>query len=822
LAGPITGLARLWAVALLTTVALGLMARSADADAVQPASAGEPTIASLQQDFTSRIQPFLQDNCYRCHANGKHKGDFSLDGYKSMTQIQADRRTWSTVIDVLRQKAMPPEERPQPPADQMSAVTQWIGDALTHCDCSGPRDPGRVAIHRLNRAEYNNTIRDLLGVAFHPADDFPADDTGYGFDNIADVLSMSPLLAEKYLSAAEQSLDKAIVLENPYAKKVQRFDCSAMDATGGNAGGELDKNGECRKSIDFVADGPYEFRIRAGQDKFGDEPAKMVLKVDNKPVTTFDVFAVRARMRDYTFRLTLKAGSHRIATEYTNNAVDNDNPDPKKRGDRNLYVDYWEITGPFDVPAPPLPESTRRIFYKMPAAGANSETEEGCARDLIRSFATRAFRRPANDDEVAGLMKLYHLSRDQGDAFEPAVKLALTGVLVSPHFLYRIEIDPPLDPGATKNSAPAHLISDYELATRLSYFLWSSMPDPELSGLAAAGKLREPGVIEQQVRRMLQDPKSQALVSNFAGQWLELRLLDESRPDAKLFPQFDEKLKYAMRKEVELFFGSIIHDDRSVLDLLDCDYTFLNERLAKHYGIPGVKGDEFRRVSLVGPDGTKVPHRGGVLEMAGVLTVTALPNRTSPVRRGKFILDQILGTPPPPPPADVPALPDKSEDAVRQSLRQRMEQHRADPSCAACHLRMDPIGFAMENFDAVGNWRDHDGSFLIDPKGQLPGGTPLDGPDGLKKVLLDRKAQFIQCLTEKLLTYALGRGVEFDDTCTVKDITTATEKDGYKFVSLVTALVESDAFQERRAYEEPNVLREKRLAGEKKKVDGKS
>ena len=792
------------------------MARPAAADPAQPA---EPTIASLQQDFTARVQPFLQDNCYHCHGNGKHKGDFSLDGYKSMSQIQADRRTWSTVIDVLRQKAMPPEERPQPPTEQVSAVTQWIGDALTHCDCSGPRDPGRVAIHRLNRAEYNNTIRDLLGVAFHPADDFPADDTGYGFDNIADVLSMSPLLAEKYLSAAEQSLDKAIVLENPYAMKVRRFDCSEMDATGGNAGGELDKNGECRKSIDFVADGPYEFRIRAGQDKFGDEPAKMVLKIDGKPVNTFDVFAVRARMSDYRFRLNVKAGSHRIATEYTNNAVDNNNPDPKKRGDRNLYVEYWEITGPYDVPAPPLPESTRRIFYKTPGAGGQSE--EDCASELVRSFATRAFRRPASDEEVAGLMKLYRLSREQGDAFEPAVKLALTGVLVSPHFLYRIELDPPIDPGAPKNSAPAHLISDYELATRLSYFLWSSMPDQELFDLAAAGKLRQPGVIEQQVRRMLQDPKSQALVSNFAGQWLELRLLDESRPDAKLFPQFDDKLKYAMRKEVELFFGSIVHDDRSVLEMLDSNYTFLNERLARHYGIEGVKGDEFRRVSLVNPDGTPVPHRGGVLEMAGVLTVTALPNRTSPVRRGKFILEQILGTPPPPPPADVPALPDKHEDAVRQSLRQRMEQHRSDPSCAACHVRMDPIGFAMENFDAVGSWRDRDGTFLIDPAGQFPEGTPLDGPDSLKQVLLQRKGQFIQCLTEKLLTYALGRGVEFDDTCTVKEIGAAAEKDGYKFVSLVTALVKSDAFQERRPYEEPNVLKEKRLAGEKKKVEGK-
>ena len=387
-------------------VTVSLAVHPVGAETVPPGAPAEPTIASLQQSFTSQIQPFLQENCYRCHGNGKHKGDFSLDGFKSMAQIQADRRTWSTVIDVLRQKAMPPEDRPQPAAEQVSAVTQWIGDALTHCDCSGPRDPGRVAIHRLNRAEYDNTLRDLLGVAFHPADDFPADDTGYGFDNIADVLSMSPLLAEKYLAAAEQALDKAIVLENPYAMKVRRFDCASMAATNGNSGGELFKNGECRQSIDFIADGPYEFRIHAGQDKLGDELARMVLKIDGKAIATFDVSASRATMHDYSQRANVKAGSHRIATEFTNDAYDGDNPDPKKRGDRNLYVESWEIAGPFDVPAPPRPEITRRILFKMPGVAGNAQSDEDCARDLIRAVATRAFRRPAGDEEVAGLMKL--------------------------------------------------------------------------------------------------------------------------------------------------------------------------------------------------------------------------------------------------------------------------------------------------------------------------------------------------------------------------------------------------------------------------------
>ncbi len=560
-----------------------------------PAAMAPVTNESIALQFDSQVKPFLAQHCNSCHANGKHKGDFTLDRYTSVKEIQADRRTWTTISDVLSQHAMPPEEKPQPAASDVNAVTVWIRDAMTHCDCTGPRDPGRVAIRRLNRSEYNNTIRDLVGIEdFEPAKDFPADDTGYGFDNIADVLTMSPLLAEKYLASAEQVFDKAMMLDNPFASRTRDFETKVMKATGtGNSGGDLSTNGEVYTRINFVTEGPYEFVISASQDKFGSEPARMTLKVDDTVVTTFDVANTRNRPKEYRIRTKVAGGQHRIAAGFINDEYNGDSPDKSKRGDRNLYVDDIKIIGPIDVGPPPPPQTHKRIFYKMPDRPSN---EEACARELIASFATRAFRRPAPADEVDGLMGLYRLARQQGERFEVGVKIALEGVLVSPHFLYRIEVDPPTDPKAPRNSAPAHLISEYELATRMSYFLWGSMPDQELFDLAAAGKLRQPGVMDQQVKRMLKDGKAQSLVTNFAGQWLELRLLADATPDATLFPKFDGALRFAMKRETEMFLESIIREDRSVIDLIDSDYTFLNERLARHYGIDGVRGKEFRKV----------------------------------------------------------------------------------------------------------------------------------------------------------------------------------------------------------------------------------
>jgi hypothetical protein len=753
---------------------------------IKPSPQGE----LLNQQFAKDIKPVLTQYCFSCHGNGKHKGDVTLDKFSTWNEVQADKQTWQTVMDVLAQGIMPPEEKPQPPKKDKDLIVSWAAEAMDYIDCTGPRDPGHLVIHRLNRNEYNNTIRDLVGVSdFKPADDFPADDTGYGFDNIGDVLTMSPLLAEKYLAAAEQVMDRAIQSSDPYAKKVKKFTGIQMEPTAGqtaeSAAWNLSNNGELFKKFVFPVGAEYEIRIRAYGDQFGDEAPKMVLRLDGKDLLTFDVKATGQFPELYKFRSKFPGGSHKVALAYTNNAVDRNNKDPKKRGDRNLIVMWMEIEGPFNAPPPPIPESHKKVLIATPGRDG---PEDECAGKIVKSFATRAFRRPVTSEEMLGLMRLYRLAKGNKEPFEQAVKIPLIACLCSPHFIFRVELDPPTNP-----STP-HPISDYELATRLSYFLWSSMPDDELMQLAQSKTLHNPAVLNKQVKRMLTDPKAVELVHNFVGQWLELRNLDDWTPDEQRFPTFDEKLRRAMKKEAELYFSTIIKEDRSILELLDSDYTYVNERLAKHYGIQNVKGDDFKRVSLAGT------HRGGVLTMASVLTVTAMPSRTSPVKRGKFVLEQILGSPPPPPPPEVPNLPNKPEDVQAASMRQRLEKHRANPSCAVCHQRMDPIGFSMENFDAIGAWRDKDaGGHAIDTSGKLPNGQALDGPDGLRKVLVTKKAEFTRCMLEKMLTYALGRGMEEYDRCTVKEICQSVEKNNYKFSSVVDGIVQSDAFLKRRA-----------------------
>ena len=764
------------------------LAASATALAAAPAPPAPATAGEIQRRFDTQVRPILARHCFSCHGDGKSKGELTLDQFNTLASVQDDERVWRHVSDNLRQKVMPPDTRPQPAPAEVEAVTTWIADALAFCDCTGERDPGRVAIRRLNRSEYNNTVRDLVGVDFKPADDFPADDTGYGFDNIADVLTMSPLLAEKYLAAAEQVLEEAIDTSDPLKTKTVKYASGDLDATGdGNSNGDLTKNGEASAEHEFPADGLYVIRVRAVQQKFGDEPAKMELRLGDQALGRYDVKAQRGDkdVPEIELRLDVNAGKRRIAAAYLNNKKDDNNRDRNKRGDRNLYVRLISVEGPLYPPPPVRPESHRRIFFCTP--GENGVSEEQAAAKIVGRFATRAFRRPVESEEVERLVSFYKLARGEGDSFEDGVRLALTAALVSPHFLFRIEVDPP---GAGVKPYP---VSHYELATRLSYFLWSSMPDEELFSLAAAKKLRDPAVLEAQVKRMLADPKSAAFVANFTGQWLELRNLSAATPDPKQFPGFDEALRGSIRREPELFFANLLKEDRSVLELLDADYTFLDERLAKHYGIKGVKGDDFRRVPL-----NPAMNRGGVLTMAGVLTVTAMPSRTSPVKRGKFVLEQILGTPPPPAPADVPALDEEQKAITGASLRERLEQHREDANCAVCHIRMDPIGFSLENYNAIGKWRDADGAFKIDPSGKLPEGQDLDGPAGLKRVLLGQKNDFTRCLVEKMTVYALGRGLTRTDKCMIKDVVESAAKNDYKVSSVILGIVKSDAFQKRK------------------------
>jgi hypothetical protein len=599
-----------------------------------------PAGGAEKVEFSQHIAPLLTQYCTGCHGGAKPKGGLALDRYKDEASLARDPQVWEKVARMLRAREMPPEGRRQPTPQERERLLGWIDVTVSRVDCTRSQDPGRVTIRRLNRVEYNNTVRDLVGVTFRPADDFPADDAGYGFDNIGDVLSISPVLLEKYLAAAE--------------KIVQ---------------------------------------------------------------TAFATPALRAR-----------------------------------------------------------------ILIRQPT----EQTKKECARQILENFARRAFRRPVRPEELDRLVRFVELAEKNGDGFETGIQLALQAVLISPHFLFRVELD------RQPRGDAVHPIGDYELATRLSYFLWSSMPDDELFRLAGQGTLRRPEVLDGQVRRMLHDPKARALVENFAGQWLQLRNLKSATPDPGLFPSFDELLRTAMLRETELFFETIVKEDRSVLDFLDADFTFLNERLARHYGIDGVKGDEFRRVSLAGGP------RGGVLTQASILTITSNPTRTSPVKRGKWILENILGTPPPPPPPDAGELSEDKNAVLSGSLRQRMERHRSKPICASCHQRMDPLGFGFENFDAVGAWRTQDGKFPIDASGTLPDGQSFQGPRELRDLLKKRKDDFARCLSEKMLTYALGRGVESYDRCAVDRTAKELAKSEYRFSGLVLAIVHSDPFQLRR------------------------
>lgn len=780
------------AIAVLGSLAIAAMAaeitgQASPATVSGAASSPAPasSTADMERQFKSKIQPFLQTNCFKCHGNGKHKGDVTLDKFTSFASIEADLDTWQSVHDELEQHDMPPDKEPQPPADQIASVMRFASQAVDFIDPSAPRDPGYVAIHRLNRTEYNNTIRDLVGVDFQPADDFPADDTGYGFDNIADVLSMSPLLAEKYLAAAEQVMDKAIVLENPNRPRIVKDEPEKMSGGSLVAGArELATNGQITLEHTFPATADYEFRIEAEQDQAGTEAAKMVFSVGGQEIKTFDVANRRGRPKLYTIRTKVEAGKQVLGFAFTNDFYDPENKNPRRR-DRNLYVDTLEFEGPLDLGPPAPSDVQRRLLFCSAADGPAGEINAG---QILRRFAGRAFRRPATDDEIRRLLKLYQLERAQGNSFEQACKVALTAVLVSPHFLYRIETDPP-------NSTAPHAVNDYELASRLSYFLWSSMPDDLLLGIAAEGKLHQPAVLDAQLKRMLADPRAQAFIHNFSGQWLELRNLGQVSPDPKVFPDFDPALRDDMRKEGELFFGNLVRQDQSVLELLDCNYTFLNERLARFYGIDGVNGDQFRRVEFT-PAESK--QRGGVLTMAGVLMVSAMPNRTSPVKRGKFILDQILGTPPPPPPANVPPLQEEGPATKAQSVRERLEAHRANPACAACHAKLDPLGFALENFDAIGRWREKDAGVPIDSTGSLPNGEEIDGSAGLRKVLMTHKEQFLRALVSKLMTYALGRGTTQADAPMIRQIYRAAERNDCRMSSIISGIVHSDAFLMRR------------------------
>lgn len=749
--------------------------------AVLSAGAAEyqPLPASLSQvDYVQHVRGFFANYCYDCHNNDKQKGDINLEQFQAEPKMWENQDLWADVRDMLETREMPPKKKTQPSEEDRHQLVLFIDKELAKFDCGGPVNPGRVTIRRLNRAEYNNTVRDLMGVDFKPAADFPLDEVGYGFDNNGDVLSLPPMLLEKYLAAAEKIVTKAIVTDSTsliphteipgkaFSPEKQGEDVRVEEGVVG-----FWREGGARADVTFPQSGEYILRIHAFADLAGSELPKLSVKLGDRELKVVEVSASDATPGDYDVKVKADAGSQPLTLAYLNNF--------NSAGDRNVFVKHVDVIGPTDAEIV-YPEGHRRIIPRPPKPGE----EKQLAHEYLRSFASRAFRRPATDDEVNRLARFVEMAMKDGGTFEQGMQLAAEAVLVSPKFLFRWELDQQAKPGEARR------LSDFELASRLSYFLWSSMPDDELEEVAARKELHKPEVLKAQVQRMMADPKIWGLVENFAGQWLQVRTFDVS-PDPDLYPKFDEPLREAMQKETLLFFQAILKEDRSIMDLLTANFTYVNERLAKHYGIPGIKGDEFQRVTL-----TPEEHRGGILTQGSILTLTSNPNRTSPVNRGKWILEQVLGTPPPPPPPNVPKLESNSAVDLNASLRKRMEQHRANPECATCHEKMDPLGFAFENYDAIGMWRDKDGNYAIDPSGKTPDGRAFQGPEQLKE-LLKHGDNFTRTVTEKMLTFALGRGLEFYDKCVVDDIVEKLKKNDYKFSTLIWEIVNSKPFEMR-------------------------
>ena len=755
-----------------------------------PVRAAEPTTAPAK--FDQVAGQFLEKYCGQCHGKEEPKADLSLIGVRDETAVAKDREVWEDIVEMVETRTMPPSKKPQPTDAEREAFLRMIGELFERADRSAPPDPGHVTIRRLNKIEYNNTIRDLIGVDFNPAEDFPSDDIGHGFDNIGDVLSISPILMERYLAAAESISQRAILLEKPKPAVRPTAANFLQPRVRGEPGERLLEKADDLLWTNYKVEraGDYIFRVRARGETVEDQPPKISLLMDDKELSTADVKPVAQadRSGSYEFPLTLQPGEYKFSTKLLNPS------DAEAEKKRNVNVRRFELEGPADS----WPDSHKRVMVFDEAAPRADQT-----RQVLTRFATRAFRRTVAAGEVDRLVKLVETAEASGAKWEEGIRLAVQAVLVSPKFLFRVELDDRAD------AANSHPIDEYQLASRLSYFLWSTMPDDELFALASTKLLS--ANLEQQVRRMLADPKSKALVQNFAMQWLQLKRLQMFAPDSQMFPNFNEELRTAMRQETELFVDAIVREDRSILDLLDANFTFVNEPLARHYGLTEAYRDatgrdpsrdrreffsrrrEFVRITLPADN-----PRGGLLTQASVLAVTSNPTRTSPVKRGRWVLEQILGTPPPPPPPDVPEFKEDKEAAAKGSLRQRLEQHRANPNCAVCHDKMDALGFAFENFDAIGAFRQKDGDFPIDPAGVLPGGKSFQGPAELKSILKEQKHLISRNLTEKLMIYALGRGLEYYDNRTVKQIAATAGKENDKFSALVIGIVKSDAFRLRR------------------------
>jgi len=767
----------------------------------------------------------LKTYCVGCH-NERMKGSsagLALDTV-DVANPAGDPEIWEKVIRKLRFNAMPPPGRPRPDKGATGAFVSFLTTEIDRAATLKP-NPGRIeSTHRLNRAEYKNAIRDLLGVDFDVASMLPADDSGKeGFDNTARMLSVSPLLLERYLATARKVSRLAVGIapggastvtyRGPLYEAEDELSNSSEDLPFGSRGGFAARH-------HFPVDGEYDFSVRLRRSDYDyivglAEAHRLDVRVDGRLVKSFRVggeakgtpaplsFAGNlpgdTEWEQYNlrldeslrFRVAVTAGPHVVGVSFVSRPTKAEGV--KQRPETAIHISVYNnpygnpvaesitIDGPYNAAGALDTPSRRRVFVCRPT---NSADEEACAKRILSTLARRAYRRQVTDREVESLLSFYRSGRSEG-TFDDGVELAIERVLVDPNFLFRIEADPP---GVT---ATPYRITDLELASRLSFFLWSGIPDDELLDLAIRGRLREPGVLTQQVRRMFADTRSRALVENFAGQWLQVRDVAGAMPNKRLYPEFDELLRRAFRQETELFIESTMREDRSVLELFSSNYTFVNERLARHYQIPDIYGERFRRVAVSGD------RRGGLLSHGSMLLVTSYPNRTSPVLRGKWVLENVLGNPPPPPPPNVPGLPDRGEGNKAASVRERLEQHRKTPACATCHSQIDPLGFALENFDAVGKWRTTDAGSPVDAKAAFPTGAEFEGLAGLRAFVLSNREAVVHTIIHKLLAYALGRELEFYDLPIVRHIQQGAASSDYRWSSIIVGIVSSTPFQMR-------------------------
>ena len=807
----------MFARARVLSVLISLTVASVAAVQAAPAPGQEATTPTADRALLDRY-------CVRCHSDALLTAGLTLQGL-DISDVGSDPEVWEKVLGKLRTGGMPPPGRPRPSEDEAAPLVSWLETSLDRLALDNP-DPGRPAVHRLNRTEYGNAVRDLLDLEVDVATLLPPDDSGGGFDNIADVLTISPLLLERYMSAARKV--SRLAIGDPALRAVlYRVPRTLVQDGRTDEDLPLGTRGGTAIHHYFPVDGEYVFKLRMKRNRIDEirgllHTYRIDVLIDGQRVQSFPVGGDRIEQGkegleetytalanylthaddDMEFQVPVTAGPHVVGVTFPSRSTEIEGPSEKPV--QPISWDYYhaklglagigsvEVRGPYNVTGPGTTPSRDRIFSCRPSPGDSESLERSCAEQIISTLARRAFRRPLTDADLRTLLEFYDTGRADG-GFEAGIELALQRILVSPYFVFRVEHDPAgIAPGAP------YQLNDLELASRLAFFLWSSIPDDQLLDLAVGGQLSSPAVLDGEVRRMLADPRSIALVSNFAAQWLGTRNLPFAVPNEDRFPEYDANLRRAFTRETELFVQSILREDRSVVDLVTADHTYVNERLARHYGIPNVQGNWFRRVSL-GPDQVA---RGGVLGHGSVLTVTSLATRTSPVNRGKWILENILGTPPPPPPDDIPALEEEDTEGEAFSMREAMAVHRKNPVCASCHAKMDPLGLALENFNAIGAWRIRaEDDEVIDPSGALPGGATFTGPIDLRRVLLSKPEQFAETVVEKLLMYATGRGLEYYDRAAMRSIAREAAADGYRLSSLVLGVVRSVPFQMRRSAE---------------------